>query len=73
MSVEHNKLNEFSFVCHPNVHRLCVNEARDIDIDETETIFGNTVYRARFPDITMEMTAESDKSHLDRNGRRFRT
>lgn len=69
---DHHDFTECCQACHANVHRLSVKKFSDIEIDENGPMYCNKVCRAGFPEVTPDMTADSDKTQRDENGKRFR-
>lgn len=71
----HHELLDFSercVACNQNAHRLCINEFSDIELNEVEAIYCSKLCKPGFPDLAMDMTAKSERTQSEENGRRFR-
>lgn len=71
----HYELHDFNEYCvafNRSVHLFFIKKFSDIEIGVTDPFNCSKTCTADFPDITLDMTGESDKKQRGENGRRFR-
>lgn len=62
LHIELHDLTKRRVTCRRIVQQLCVDEFNDIEIDEVRPIYCDQTCRSDSPDVTLDTTAESEKS-----------
>lgn len=68
---EHHDLYKYFVACTCNVHRLCVRKLCFIAINEIKPVYCSKTCKEGFPNLTLDMIADSEKRQPDENRRRL--